>query len=124
MNNGHKVLVVEDESIIALSIQEKLMSQGYEVPAIASTGEMAVELFNKYQPHVILMDVVLAGLMDGIEASREIRKNSNVPIVFCTAYSDEQTMERVMAVSLSDFILKPISESELDTKLQHVLSKK
>ena len=121
-NSKCTVLIVEDEFIIAMSLQEKLKSQGYNVPVIASSGEAAVKFFNEYNPQIILMDVVLDGSMDGIDASMQIRKKSRVPILFCSAYSDEQTMERMKNVSISDFILKPISEHELEEKLQSFIN--
>ena len=85
-----KVMVVEDESIVAIDISQRLQSLGYEVTATVSSGEKAVEMAEKTRPDIILMDIVLKGEMGGIEAAEEINKRMKVPIVYITAYSDRK----------------------------------
>lgn len=82
-----KILIVEDENIIALNIKKKLKSFGYSIPAIASTGEEALKLTEIILPDLILMDIMLKGEMNGVEAAEQIRKRFDIPIIYLTAYS-------------------------------------
>src|SRR5690349_7070554 len=88
------VLVVEDESIVSKDIQHSLKKLGYHVVGAASTGEQAVELAIEHMPDIILMDIVLKGEMNGIEAADKIRKDTNIPVIFLTAYADESTLAK------------------------------
>ena len=89
-----KIMVVEDEAIVALDIQSKLESKGYEVPAVVSTGEDAVQKAGETRPDMVLMDIQLEGEMDGVEAAAQIRSNFEIPVVYLTAFSDEKTLQR------------------------------
>ena len=89
-----QILIVEDENIVALSIQRRLKKLGYEGLLIVSTGEDAVLQAEKTRPDLVLMDIRLEGEMDGIEAAEKIRALFNIPVVYLTAYSDETTLQR------------------------------
>jgi CheY-like chemotaxis protein len=89
-----RILVVEDEAIIALGLQRRLQRLGYLVPTTASSGEEAIELAEQQQPDVIFMDIGLRGEIDGIEAAKQIRARFDIPIVFLTAYTDTDTRQR------------------------------
>ncbi|MCD6117094.1 PAS domain S-box protein [bacterium] len=113
MDRKIKILIVEDEKIIAADISQNLKGLGYEVVKLVSSGEDAVESCRKLKPDVVLMDIKLKGKMDGIEAADEIRKKYGTPVVYVTSYTDEETLERVKQTEPYGFIVKPIMEEEL-----------
>jgi two-component system, response regulator PdtaR len=127
-----KILVVEDERITAEDIKKSLEKAGYKVPAIVSSGEDAVKFSEKYQPDLVLMDIVLDGKIDGIEAAETIRSNFEIPVIYLTAYSDKNTVERAKTTHPSAFILKepfgflhkPFEENELYTAIDILLNRK
>lgn len=87
-----KILIVEDERIIALNIRESLESLGYAVPAIVTSGEESIKKSIQLHPDLVLMDIRLKGDMDGIEAAEKIWKNLSIPIVFVTGLSDKKNI--------------------------------
>jgi CheY-like chemotaxis protein len=91
---GAHVLLVEDENIIAGAIRGELQSLGYTVSGTASSGEEAVAKAADTRPDIVLMDIVLKGNMDGIEAARHVREQFDIPVVFLTAYADDETLRR------------------------------
>ena len=118
-----KILVVEDEGIIALDIKTSLMEAGYGVAAIVVSGEEAVKSAVIYQPDLILMDIRLHGAIDGIEAARQIRMQSNVPIVFLTAYTDRDTLNRAKATDPFGYLIKPFDEHNLIITIEIALAR-
>ena len=118
-----KILVVEDEGIVAQDIQTSLNSLGYDVPAIAFSGEEAIEKAEQTHPDLALMDIVLPGAMDGIEAGEEIRSRFNIPIVYLTAYADDDTLRRAKATAACGYILKPFEDKELRANIEMALYK-
>lgn len=120
---SRNVLVVEDEGIVSLELQEQLESMGHRVVGVADTGEAAVELAASTHPDLVLMDIRLKGTMDGAEAAARIRKTSNVPIVFLTAYSSDEILQRAMRSEPYGYLVKPIQEQQLQGALRIVLHK-
>ncbi len=118
-----KVLVVEDESIIAIDIQNQLQSLGYEVGDIVSSGVEAVDKAGDLLPDVILMDIMLKGEMDGIQAAQRIREQYNIPVIFVTAYSDQKTLTRAKITEPFGYLLKPFEERSLHTTIEIALYK-
>lgn len=118
-----RVLVVEDEAIVAMDISVMLRGLGYEVEGPASTGEEAVELAERERPDLVLMDIMLRGGMDGVEAARRIRETTGAPIVYLTAYADEGTLLRAKTAEPLGYLLKPFEERELRTTIETALSK-
>lgn len=118
-----KVMVVEDESIVAIDITQRLESLGYEVTATVSSGEKAIEMAEKTVPDIILMDIILKGKIDGIKASEEILKNLNIPVVYLTAYSDEKTLERAKLTRPFGYIIKPFDDREIHSIIEVSLYK-
>lgn len=108
-----RILIVEDESIVALDIQTRLESHGFEVVDICSTGSRAIETAKNEDPDLILMDINLKGSIDGVETASLIRREVDSPIIFLTAFADEKTMKRARISDASGYILKPFRESEL-----------
>ncbi len=117
------ILVVEDETIVAKYIQKWLRSLGYSVPAVVSSGEEAIEKTEEIHPDLVLMDIVLKGNMDGIETARRIRARLNIPIIFLTAYADENTLERAKVTEPFGYIIKPFEERELHSTIEMALYK-
>jgi AmiR/NasT family two-component response regulator len=118
----HRILIVDDEIIIARELEARLQSMGYDVVDIASSGHEAIRIAMEMQPDLILMDIVLKGEIDGIEAATEIRRRIQVPIIYLTAYTDGTTVERARATEPSGYIVKPFSESELNASIEIALS--
>lgn len=117
------ILIVEDEGIVAADLQDRVVSLGYDVVGVAGTGEAAIELAREQKPDAILMDILLKGSMDGIEAANLIRKTLHIPIVFLTANSDRDTLERAKLAEPFGFLLKPFVEQEIRTTLEVALYK-
>ncbi len=118
-----RLLIVEDEYIIAMNISQTLKRQGYEPLAIVSTGKEAISKAEEYHPDLILMDINLKGEMDGIEAADCIHKRLDIPIVFLTAFSDTKTLERAKETAPFGYILKPFEERELFIVVEMALHK-
>ncbi len=124
-----KILVVEDEKITAEHIKLGLESATYEVVGIVSSGESAIKMVEENHVDLVLMDIHLKGEMDGIDAAEEIRGRFGLPVIFLTAYSDENTVQRAKITEPSGYILKesfgfirkPFVESELHTAIEITL---
>ena len=116
-----KILVVEDESIVAKDIEKRLKSLGYAVPAVVSSGEEAIKKTAQTHPDLVLMDIKIKGDVDGVEAATQIRARFNIPVVYLTAYSDEKTLERAKITEPLGYILKPFEERELYTAIEIAL---
>jgi len=117
-----KILVVEDESVVAKELKKRLENLGYSVPASASSGKEAIQKAEKIHPDLILMDVVLKGDMDGIETA-ELLGQYNIPVVYVTAHADEKTLERAKVTGPYGYILKPFNDGELYATLEMALYK-
>lgn len=118
-----KILVVEDESIVAMDIKHRLESLDYHVSDIASSGEEAVEKVDKTNPDLILMDIVLKGEMDGIDAAQLIKDRFDIPVVYLTAYSDDKTLKRAKITGPFGYIIKPFEDQELHSAIEVALYK-
>ncbi len=116
-----RILLVEDEAILAMNVQDKLIDLGYGVLAIAESGEAAIRLVEQFSPDLILMDIKLKDGIDGVEAARLIRLKHAVPIVFMTAYGDEQTMQRALATRPQGYLVKPFRPHQLNAALLNAL---
>jgi PAS domain S-box-containing protein len=120
---GQKILIVEDEAIVALHMAENLRSQGYVVAGKASSGVEAVRKAEETRPDLVLMDIVLKGEMDGIEAAQRISGRLDIPVVFVTAYGDEATLQRAKLTDPFGYILKPFKERDLHVAIEIALYK-
>ncbi len=108
-----KVLLVEDNAIIAMSFRMDLTDAGYEVVETLGSGEDAVDFVKQRRPDLIVMDIGLSGRMDGIEAAHEIRQIDNIPIIFATGYGEDIMMDRIQNMSKTAVLLKPISIGDI-----------
>jgi DNA-binding NarL/FixJ family response regulator len=121
MASSARVLIVEDERLVARGLERRLRTLGYMVVALASTDVEAIHQALEQQPDLILIDIRLRGPMDGIEAVACIRKHLNVRVVYMSAYIDEATLARVQATQPDAFLHKPYSSSSFQEMLQQVL---
>jgi PAS domain S-box-containing protein len=116
-----KILVVEDEWIIANAIQISLKRMGYTVTGIVSSGEKAITKIEKSMPHLVLMDIVLQGDIDGIELADKIKDKFNIPVIYLTAYLDDEMLERAKITEPFGYIIKPFKDRELYASIELAL---
>jgi len=114
---------VEDEGIVAEDIRARLQELDYEVCSVVSTGTEAIRHARRHRPDLILMDVVLHDAMDGIEAAQEIRKILNIPIIYLTAYADDEILERAKITEPFGYLIKPFQDRELHSAIEIALYK-
>ena len=118
-----RIMVVEDERIVALNLKRKLMHLGYEVPAFAISGDQALEKVKEARPDIILMDINIDGDIDGIDTAARIPQELHVPVIYLTAYAGDETLERARATKPYGYLLKPFSERELHATIQMALAR-
>ena len=116
-----KLLLVEDEEIVAFDLEGTLKALGYEVSAIVGSGEEAIASAAKIHPDLVLMDIMLKGKTTGIQAAKEIRTLFNIPIVYLTAYADISTLQQAKLTEPFGYLLKPFEEKELQTTIEIAL---
>ncbi len=116
-----KILVVEDEGIAAEDIKSSLEGMGYEVPATAFRGNEAIAKAEELRPDLVLMDIMLKGDMDGIEAAEQIRSRFGIPSIYLTAYADEEILQRVKITESYGYIIKPYVDRELRSNIEIAL---
>ncbi|MBF0496399.1 MAG: response regulator [Deltaproteobacteria bacterium] len=119
-----KIMIVDDEAVIALRMRKALTAMGYDVVGTASSGVQAVELARCFRPDVILMDIVMPGQLDGIAAADLIKAELDIPIIFLTAYSADQIVEKAKLAEPFGFIVKPFHDSELKAAIEVAVYKK
>jgi len=118
-----KILVVEDESIVAKDIQGSLRKLGYNVPVTVNSGEKALEEIESDRPDLVLMDIMLKGHLNGIEAANIIKERFGIPVIFLTAYADDATLGKAKISEPYGYIIKPFKEKELQTTIEIALYK-
>lgn len=118
-----RILVVEDEVIVADDIRRSLQNLGYDVTSIASSGEIAIKKVEENTPDLVLMDIMLQGKMDGIEAASQIKSRFDIPVVYLTAYSDEKIMERAKITEPFGYLIKPFRDREVQINIEIALYK-
>ncbi|MBE2218143.1 MAG: response regulator [Ignavibacteria bacterium] len=116
-----RIAVVEDEGIVAMDISKCLTSLGYEVSFVSDSGEKAIEMLELHPTDMILMDVELKGKINGLETAMQIKKDSNVPVVFLTAFEDEATLKRIGDLSSAGYLVKPFEDEQLKVTIEKVL---
>jgi len=116
-----KIMVVEDERIVAQDIARQLTDLGYDVVATAYSGEEAVEKVGEVHPDLVLMDIVLTGKMDGIKTTERIATISDTPVIYLTAYADDKTFRQAKLTDPSGYILKPVEKKQLHVSIELAL---
>ena len=118
-----RILIVEDEAITAAHLKQHLTANGYEVIGIADTTSEAVRIAGEEKPDLVLMDVTLAGPLDGVTAGITIRGTFNIPVVFLTAHTDRWTIERATTAGAFGYLVKPFQNAELRAAIGVALHK-
>jgi PAS domain S-box-containing protein/putative nucleotidyltransferase with HDIG domain len=118
-----QILVVEDERIVAADVRMSLKRLGYDACGIATSGEHAIKKAEEARPDLVLMDIVLEGEMDGIEATSIIQSRFDIPVVYLTAYADEKTLERAKKSEPFGYILKPFEDKDVHSTIEMALHK-
>jgi signal transduction histidine kinase/DNA-binding NarL/FixJ family response regulator len=119
-----RVMVVEDERIVAFHLRQRLIKLGYSVVGVLSSGRQTLERIDELQPDVVLMDVHIDGDIDGIETASRLRRDTSIPVIYLTAHAEEATLERARATKPYGFLLKPFSERELHATIQMGLERR
>ena len=122
MNKG-TILIVEDEVIVAADLANKVSRMGYQVIGSTTLGEEAIDLAREGRPDLVLMDICLAGAMDGVTAAELIRREYDLPVIFLTAHSDHPTLQRAKLSEPFGYILKPFKKLELENNIEMALYK-
>jgi len=118
-----KILIVEDEVLIAMSLKMELEKAKYKVVKPIATGEKAIIIAKQESPDIILMDIRLAGIIDGIEAARQIMTDSNCSVIFMTGYPEKSIEERAMKLNPLAYYTKPVSIHELIPIIDSILQR-
>jgi signal transduction histidine kinase len=119
-----RIVVVEDERIVAFHLKRQLTKLGYEVSAIAASGDRALQQVTDLRPDVVLMDIHIEGAIDGIETAQRIPAELHIPVIYLTAFSDDDTLARASATTPYGYLLKPFTERELHATIQMVLARR
>jgi len=120
---NEKIIIVEDEELVAQDIKMILEGLGYHVPAITPSGEEALLKIEEYCPDSVLMDIMLEGEMDGIETAQKISERYDIPVVYLTAYSNQEILQRAKKTEPYGYILKPFKERDLQINIEMALYK-
>jgi CheY-like chemotaxis protein len=120
---NERILVVEDEGIVLLHIKKTLEGLGYSVTGTATSGEDAIMKAMSERPDLVLMDIVLKGEIDGIDAAEKIRSLFHIPVIYLTAHSDESTLQRAKVTEPFGYIVKPFRDRDLHIAIQFALYK-
>lgn len=120
---GKRILIVEDEKITAMDIRQIVQELGYEPIGLVACGTDAIKHALALYPDLILMDILLKGPMDGIQAAAAIRSQHPCPVIYLTAHADQATLDRAKVTEPSGWILKPVDEEELHAAIQRALSR-
>ena len=123
MESKVRILIVEDQFLVANDIKDNLENLGYEISAIATSGEKAVKKAGEGKTDLVLMDIVLRGEMDGIEAAEIIRSRFDLPVIFLTAYRDPKIFERAKISEPFGYLIKPFEANELHSNVEIALYK-
>jgi PAS domain S-box-containing protein len=119
-----KILIVEDEGVVALSLQAVLNKMGYTVVGIAITGNEAIRMVTELTPDVILMDIRIKGDMDGIQTTAKINEFSDIPVIYLTAYADDETVNRALKTRSHSYLVKPYNPRELYSNIEFAIYKR
>jgi len=118
-----RIMLVEDEMIVAMDVRQRLEALGYEIAAHAISGEEAVQLARTTNPHLILMDIKIRGEVDGIETAARIRAVQDIPVIYVTAFADEATLARARLTEAFGYLVKPFEDQELRSAIEIAIFK-
>jgi two-component system, response regulator PdtaR len=118
MGRAIRILLVDDDILPAMLMQRQLGGMGFEITEIATTGEKAIRSARKDPPDIVLMDIQLAGLMDGIEAASAIVAESRIPVIFLTGYEDREKREKASPLAPLAYLIKPVNVKKLGSLIE------
>jgi len=118
---GTRVLVVEDEAVVAMHLRQELTKLGYTLAGIATTGEQALKMIHDVFPDLILMDIHIQGELDGIETARRIPRYLHIPVIYLSAYSEDTTLKRAGDTHPYGYLIKPFLDRELHATIKMAL---
>ena len=113
-----KILIVEDDAVIATRLEERLTFMGCNVVGLAYSGEEGVEMARRLRPDIILMDIVMSGKRDGVDAAETIKKDLDIPVIFLTAYTNDEYIKRAKRTEPFGYIVKPFHEKEVRAAIE------
>lgn len=116
-----RIQIVEDEAILAIHLEKILLKNDYHVSSIVSSGIEAIRKVSELKPDIILMDIMISGELDGIETAKIIKKDYDIPVIFLTALSDDESYLNAKEVSKYGYLIKPFNESELKRVIENAL---
>jgi len=116
-----RILIVEDERLIGAELRRRLQRMGYAVVGLVASGEEAIAQAQRLRPALVLMDIRLRGLMDGVEAAQHIRAQCDIPVVFMSAYTTVETLEHIWRTGPAGYLSKPFFESQLRLAIERAL---
>jgi len=119
-----RILIVEDEIIVATNLEESLAEMGHDVLGCVPSGEQAIELASRQRPELILMDVRLSGTLTGVEAARTIWQTLKIPIVYCTAHPDIEALEAVQTMECYGYVTKPFQSDAVRGTIELALKRR
>ncbi|MBT5305552.1 MAG: response regulator, partial [Candidatus Scalindua sp.] len=119
-----RLMIVDDEAVISMQLEDRLQSMEYDVVGTASSAEESVSMARVLRPDLILMDIVMQGKLDGIDAAKKIKADMDIPIIFLTAYTDDRYIKRAMSVEPFGYIVKPFRENEIRANIEIALYKR
>ena len=119
-----QILIVEDESVIATNLQQSLCEMGYDVIDWVPTGEEALDVAARAHPDLILMDIHLAGALDGVATARRIWQTQQVPVVYCTAHADLETLKAVESTESYGYVVKPAQSNAIRAVVELALARR
>ena len=120
--HAKKILIVEDDLLLSAVKQRFVQNLGHQAVGTARTAEEAIEKTQSLQPDLIIMDIKLIGEMDGIQAMKKIREISDVPVIYLSGVSDEEILDRAEETKFVDFLVKPITSSDLEIPIERAFS--
>lgn len=123
MKTAPRILIVEDERIVAFNLQQRLIHMGYEVPGLAVSGHESLDMIDRLAPDLVLMDIHIEGDMDGIDVAARLMHAPSVPVIYLTAYSEDSTLKRARQTKPYGYLIKPFSERELHATIQMALER-
>ena len=123
MNKKYKILIVEDQPITAMDIKQTITNFGYEVVGIAKSYESAIQKFEENMPDLVIMDICLEGDIDGIDTVKQLYKIKPFPVIYLTAFTDDETIDRAVQTNPSSYEIKPFNRASLNSSIKIAISK-
>jgi len=120
----NRLIIADDEVIISTQLEEFLVTKGFDIVGIATSGLQAVSMAKELMPDLMLMDIVMPGELDGISAAAKINRELKIPVIFLTAYADEEMIQRAKPIGPFGYVLKPIQEQQILAAIEIALHKK